>query len=101
MADMGELVESVMIAVLGCGLSLFMSRFGGEVIDRLISGFMNVGMYEIAEAWQTGSQGSLINLFYIVCMIPAALSIVVAFLRTQKKTESDVAQYISGPGELY
>ena len=99
--DPGELIESVMIAVLGCCLSLFLSRFGGEVMDRLLSGFVEVGMYDITEIWQTGSQESLINLFYIVCMIPAVLSIVIAFLRTQKKTEYDVAQFSTEPGELY
>lgn len=100
MADGGELMESVLIATIGTALSAFMIRFGGEVMDRFITGFVEVGMYDIPTEWQTGSQESLINLFYIVCMIPCVLSILVAYLRTQKTTESDTPQFQSGGGYL-
>jgi len=92
--------EAVMIALLGCSLSLFMARFGGEVMDRMISGFMEAGLYDVTGLWQSGNIATLSDLFYVVCMIPAALSIIVGYLHTQKKTEVDTAQFQYG-GELY
>lgn len=94
MADASDIAESVMIMILGCSLSLFMTRFGGETIDRMISGFMEAGVYDVTAIWQSSNIEVLTDLFYVVCMIPAALSIVVAFLRTQKKTEQDTAMYM-------
>ena len=100
MADASDVVESVLIAVAGCTLSLLMSRIGGETMDRLVTGFVKAGMFEIPAIWQHTFQSSLINIFYVVCMLPAVLGIVVGFLRSQKKTEYDVAQYQFEPGRF-
>lgn len=100
MTDPSDVVESVLIAVAGCAMSLLMSRIGGETMDRIVTGFVKVGMYEIPTIWQHTFQSTLINLFYIVCMLPACMGIVIGFLRSQKKTEYDTAQYQFEPGRF-
>lgn len=95
MADGGELIEAVLMAIIGTSLSVFMIRFGGEVLDRIVTGFMNAGLYEISSTWQTGAQESLINVFYIIAMLPCILGIVAGYLRTQRTTEIDVGQYVT------
>lgn len=95
-----DVLESAIIAITGCFLSIVLLRFLGEILDRLVEGLISVGMYEVGTAWQSGNTESLMNIFYIACMSPAVLSIVVAFLRTQKKTERDMGQFATEPEEF-
>lgn len=99
MADGGELTEACLVAIMGTALSVFIIRFGGEVLDRLMAGLISSGMYEVSSTWQTGSQESLVNLFYIVGALPCVLGLIVAYLMTQRKTEIDTGQY-TGEGEF-
>lgn len=95
MADSGKLFESILVAIMGSSLSLFMIRMGGETMDRLINGLIGAGVYSVSSEWQHGFDSSLINLFYIVCMLPCVLGLIVAYLITQSKTGVDTGQYIS------
>ena len=95
MADGGELIEAILVAIMGTAVSVFLIRFGGEVLDRLLAGLISSGMYEVSATWQTGSQESLVNLFYIVCALPCILGLIVAYLMTQRRTEIDTGQHIS------
>lgn len=94
-----QLFESLVIAITGCFLSLVLIRFMGEVLDRMILIFQNVGMYDVAATWQT-SPGTLINLFYIAAMLPAVVSIILAILRSQMKTEVEVAAGFAAEDEF-
>ena len=95
MADGGELIESVLMAIMGTALSVFMVRMGGETMDRLMTGLIRSGVYSVPTEWQHGFDAALINLFYVVCILPCLLGIVIGYLRTQKTTEVDVGQYIT------
>lgn len=92
-----ELFESLIIATVGVFLSVVLIRFIGEVMDKMIAIFQSAGFHNVAEVWQT-SPSLLINLFYIACMLPAILSLILAVLRSQMKTEQEVGIGFA-PGE--
>lgn len=85
-----QLFESLVIAIIGCFMSIVLIRFVGEVLDKMILIFQNAGFHNVAGVWQT-SPSLLINLFYIACMLPAIVSLVLAVLRSQMKVEVEVA----------
>lgn len=80
--------------IVGCFISVVLLRFLGEILDRVIAALMDAGVYEVTSTWQT-DPSALINLFYIVCMLPAVISIIVGILRSQHRTQFD----LGGPAQ--
>lgn len=84
------LMESVISAVVGCFITLILIRFIGEILDRIMLGFMKIGMFSVSPEWQTNPPDTLINLFYIVALMPMLLGILLGILRSQMKTEHEM-----------
>jgi MFS superfamily sulfate permease-like transporter len=79
-----NLFESGIIMITGCFISVALIRFLGEVMDRIVATLIDVGVYDVPPEWQT-DPGTLINLFYIICMMPAVISIILGILRSQQR----------------
>jgi hypothetical protein len=79
-----NLFESIIIMITGCFISVVLVRFLGQVMDRVVNALVNVGVYDVPAEWQT-DPSNLINLFYIICMLPAVISIALGILRSQQK----------------
>jgi hypothetical protein len=84
-----RLFESVVVILTGSFISIVLTRFLGEVMDKILNALMDAGIYEVSPAWQT-DPSNLINLFYIVCMLPAVLSLFLGVMISQRKTETGV-----------
>lgn len=80
--------------VTGCFISVVLIRFLGQVLDQVVAALVDAGAYEVPPAWQT-DPSSLINLFYIICMLPAVISIILGILRSQEKA----GQAYGGPAQ--
>ena len=78
-----KLFESGIIMIAGCFISIVLLRFLGEVLDKTVAAFVDVGLYDVPPQWQT-DPSFLINLFYIICMLPAIVSIILGILRSQQ-----------------
>jgi len=89
-----KLFESGIIMITGCFISIVLIRFLGQVLDQVVAALVSVGAYEVPPEWQT-DPSTLINLFYIICMLPAVISIILGILRTQEK----VGVAVGGPAE--
>lgn len=79
-----KLFESGIIMITGCFISVVLLRFLGEVLDKTVAALVDVGLYDVPPQWQT-DPSFLINLFYIICMLPAIVSIILGILRSQQK----------------
>lgn len=80
-----KLFESGIIMITGCFLSVVLISFLGQVLDQVVAALVEIGAYEVPPEWQT-DPSSLINLFYVICMLPAVISIILGILRTQERT---------------
>lgn len=89
-----KLFESGIIMVTGCFISVVLIRFLGQALDQVLAALIDVGAYEVPPAWQT-DPSTLINLFYVICMLPAVISIILGILRSQER----VGVAIGGPAE--
>lgn len=87
-----KLFESGIIMVTGCFISVVLIRFLGQVLDQVLAALIEVGAYEVPPAWQT-DPSTLINLFYVICMLPAVISIILGILRSQER----VGVAVGGP----
>jgi|LGVD01.1.fsa_nt_gb hypothetical protein len=79
------LFDSGIIMITGCFLSIILTRFLGQILDQIAIALVEVNAYDVPPEWQT-DPSTLINLFYVICMLPAVLSIIIGILRTQEKT---------------
>ncbi|NOQ49005.1 MAG: hypothetical protein GQ576_07745 [Methanococcoides sp.] len=80
-----NIFESGKIMITGCFLSIILTRFLGQILDQIAIALIEVDAYDVPPEWQT-DPSTLINLFYVICMLPAVLSIIVGILRTQERT---------------
>ena len=79
-----KLFESGIIMISGCFISVVLIRFLGEVLDRIVEALIDAGAYEVPPVWQT-DPSTLINLFYVICMLPAVIGIILGILRSQER----------------
>ena len=94
-----KLFESGLIMILGCFLSVVLLGFLGRAMDAMVAALMKAGVYDVAPAWQT-DPSMLINMFYLGCMLPALIGIVVAILRSQEKTGGAFTQEVGQEFEV-
>lgn len=81
------LIEAATILIIGCFISIMLLRFMGQIMDQIVVTMIDAGIYDVAATWQT-DPSSLINIFYLVCLLPIGISVLTVILLTQRKTEA-------------
>lgn len=84
-----ELFEAAIAMIVGTFITIIMVRYLGQTLDLMVATLIDVGIYDVSPVWQT-DPSALINLFYVICMLPMVLGFYTGIMLTQRKTEVSV-----------
>jgi len=100
MSNAQSLFNSILIKFLACFTSVALFMSVGYIIDAVTAALAATTIYDVGPEWaSTDRSGTIINIIYMACWIPAFVAIVAPWIRAVRKEEEQIKsmEYIQDP----
>ena len=90
MSNFDDLYQGFIIMITFSFVGLILAIFGGFILDHVFATMDAGGFLDVPPNWQSmGGTFSIINIFYLVCMLFPVVGIILFFRAIQRRTGQD------------